>query len=181
VCVAWDVADLVTLPTDLPPPGLLPPSAFPDGLARTALIRLVAPEEVHFGEASRTCIVDNCGEQDGRGIPPAAIGEPGALIQAHPSGYLERCHRRDHQVAIPEFMDDHLIGRAATSESSFEAIEDGEKAGAVPHWDWCRSRRVPRHGRTARPRNAWCVTPSAARRLAETRRFRRNCECRLAR
>jgi len=96
-----------------------------------SLIGLVASEEVHFVEASSTCIVDNGGEQDGRGIPPAAIGEPGALIQAHPARHLERRHGRDHQVVVPEFVDDRLIGRAAPSESGREAIEDGKEAGAT--------------------------------------------------
>ena len=96
-----------------------------------SLVGLVASEEVHFVEASSTCVVDDGGEQDGRGIPPAAIGEPGALIQAHPAGHLERRHGRDHQVVVPEFVDDHLIGRAAASESGREAIEDGKEAGAA--------------------------------------------------
>ena len=96
-----------------------------------SLIGLVAAEEVHFPEASGTCVVDDGGEQDGRGIPPAAIGEPGALIQAHPAGHLERCHGRDHQVIVPELVDDYLIGRAASRESGREAIEDGKEAGAA--------------------------------------------------
>ena len=45
-----------------------------------SLIGLVAPEEIHFVEASSTCVVDDGGEQDGRGIPPEAFGKPGALI-----------------------------------------------------------------------------------------------------
>ena len=90
-----------------------------------SFIGLVAPEEIHFAEASSTCVVDDGGEQDGRDIPPAAIGEPGALIQAHPAGHLERGHGRDHQVVVPEFVDGHLIGRAASRESGREAIEDG--------------------------------------------------------
>ena len=96
-----------------------------------SLIGLLASEEVHFAEASSTGVVDDGGEQDGRGIPPAGIGEPGALIQAHPAGHLERRHGRDHQVVVPEFVDDHLVGRAATSESGREAIEDGKEAGAA--------------------------------------------------
>src|SRR5215468_1491539 len=98
---------------------------------KPSLVGLVASEEVHFVEASSTCVVDNGGEQDDRGIPPAAIGEPGALIQAHSAGYLERRHGRDHQVVAPEFVNDHLISRAATSESGREKIEDGKEAGAV--------------------------------------------------
>ena len=96
-----------------------------------ALVGLVAAEEIHFAEASSTRVVDDGGEQDGRGIAPSAIGEPGALIQAHPAGHLERRHGRDHQIVVPEFVDDHLIGRAATSESGREAIEDGKEAGAA--------------------------------------------------
>ena len=99
-----------------------------------SLIGLVTPEEVDFSEASRTRVVDDGGEQDGRGTPPSAISEPGALIQAHPAGHLERRHGRGHQIAVPEFVDHHLIGRAATSESGREAIEDGKKARAAsPH------------------------------------------------
>src|SRR6516162_368831 len=88
-----------------------------------SLVGLVASEEIHFTKASSTCVVDNGSEQDDRRIPPAAIGQPGALIQAHPASHLECCYGRDHQVVLPEFVDDHLIGRAATSESSREAIE----------------------------------------------------------
>jgi hypothetical protein len=95
-----------------------------------SLIGLVTPEEVHFLKTSSTCIVDDGGEQDGRGITPAVIGEPGALIQAHPAGHLERRHGRDHQIIVGEFVDDHLIGRAATSESGREAIEGGKEPGA---------------------------------------------------
>src|ERR1700689_520173 len=68
-----------------------------------SLIGLVASEEVDFAEASSTCVIDDGGEQ----------------------------HGRDHQVVVPEFVDDHLIGRAATSESGREAIEDGKEAGAA--------------------------------------------------
>ena len=96
-----------------------------------SLIGLVAAEEVHFAEALSTCVVDDGGEQHGRGIPPAAIGEPGALIQAHPAGHLERRHGRDYQIVVPEFVDDHLIGRAATSEPGRETIEDRKEAGAA--------------------------------------------------
>ena len=95
------------------------------------LVGLFAAEEVHFAEAPGTCVVDDGGEQDGRGISPAAIGEPGALIQADPAGHLERRHGGDHQVVVPEFVDDHLIGRAATGESGHEAIEDRKEAGAA--------------------------------------------------
>ena len=49
---------------------------------KPSLIGLVAPEEIHFVEASSTCVVDDGGEQDGRGIPPGAFGKPGAVIQA---------------------------------------------------------------------------------------------------
>ena len=37
----------------------------------------------------------------------------------------------DHQIVVPEFVDGHLIGRAAASESGREAIEDGKEAGAA--------------------------------------------------
>ena len=89
-----------------------------------SLIGLVAAEEVHFAEASRTCVVDDGGEQDGRGIPPAAIGEPRALIQAHPAGHLERCHGRDHQIVVPEFVDDSvgILSPPNNSSSMAEAI-----------------------------------------------------------
>jgi hypothetical protein len=100
-------------------------------LREPSFIWFVASEEVHFGEASSTCVVDDGGEQDGRGIAPAAIGEPGALIQAHPAGHLERCHGRDHQIFVPEFVDDRLIGRAAASESGCEAVEDRKEVGAA--------------------------------------------------
>ena len=96
-----------------------------------SLIGLVTSEEVHFLKTSSTCIVDDGGEQDGRGITPAVIGEPGALIEAHPPGHLERRNGRDYQVVIPEFVDDHLIGRAAASECGREAIEHGKEIGAA--------------------------------------------------
>ena len=32
--------------------------------------------EFRFVEASDTCIVDDGGEQEGRGIPPPAVGQP---------------------------------------------------------------------------------------------------------
>ena len=37
----------------------------------------------------------------------------------------------DHQIVVPEFVDGHLIGRAVASESSREAIKDGQEAGAA--------------------------------------------------
>src|SRR5690242_18947520 len=96
-----------------------------------SFIGLVAAEEVQFAEVSRTSVIDDGGEQEGRGIPPAAVGEPGTLIQAHSTGHLERRHGRDYQVVLPEFVDDHLVGRAATSESGREPIEDGKEVGAA--------------------------------------------------
>ena len=45
--------------------------------------------------------------------------------------HLECRHGRDHQVVVPEFVDGHLIGGAAASESGREAIEDGKEARAV--------------------------------------------------
>jgi hypothetical protein len=97
----------------------------------SSLIGFVASEEVHLIETSSTRVVDDGGEQEGRDIPPAAIGEPGALIQAHPAGHLERRHGCDHQIVVPEFMDYDLIGHAATSEPSCEAIEQGKEAGTA--------------------------------------------------
>ena len=69
----------------------------------------------------------------GDGIPPAAIGEPG-VSYGYPAGHLESRHGRDHLIVVPEFVDYHLIGRAASSESGREAIEDG-KPERLPHWD----------------------------------------------
>jgi len=98
---------------------------------KPSLVGLVAAQEVHFAEAAGTCVIDDGGEQEGRGIPPAAIGEPGALVYAHPSGHLECRHDGDHQAVVPEFVDGHLIGVAAASESGREAIEDRKEAGAA--------------------------------------------------
>jgi hypothetical protein len=98
---------------------------------KPSLIWLVAAQEVHFAEASGTCVIDDGGEQEGRGIPPAAVGEPGALVHAHPVGHLEHRYDGDHQAVAPEFVDDHLIGRAAASESGREAIEDRKEARAA--------------------------------------------------
>ena len=141
--LAWNAAALVTPPSRPATP--LPATSLEHlSMVRRepSFIGLVASEEIHFAEASSTRVVDDGGEQDGRDIPPVAIGEPGALIQAHPAGHLERGHGRDHQVVVPEFVDDHLIGRAASqrirprsdrrrvgSRSGFPTGTGGARAG----------------------------------------------------
>ena len=94
-----------------------------------SLVRLLASEEVHLGEASGAGVVDDGREQGGRRIPPAGIGEPGALVQAHAPGHLERQHGRNDQVAIAEFVDDHLVDRGATGAAGDETIERWKEAG----------------------------------------------------
>ena len=94
---------------------------------------------------------------------------------------VERRHGRDYQVVTPEFVDDNLIGRAATSEPSREAIEDGKDAGAASPLglveltqgvEAVEDRRAPdRLMRHALGREGF----------AEMRRFLRNCEGRVAR
>ena len=91
----------------------------------------VAAEEVHFDEASSTSVVDDDGEQGGRRTPPTGIGEPGALVQAHPTGYLERQYHADHQLIATELMDDHFVERGATGASCDEVIEGGKELGAA--------------------------------------------------
>ena len=76
-------------------------------------------------------VVDDGGEQYGRRIPPAGIGEPGALIKAHATGHLERHHGGDDEVVASEFVYDHLIGRVTTNASAHEAIERGKEARAA--------------------------------------------------
>ena len=96
-----------------------------------SLVRLLTSEEVHFAESPIAGVVDDGGEQDGRRIPPAGIGMPSALIEAHASGHLECHHGGDDGVFAHELVDDHFVNHRTPGASGDEAIEGREEIGAV--------------------------------------------------
>src|ERR1700736_5928120 len=123
-------------PTDTPKPPYKPlacdqPQHLPMVRGEPSLVGLVASEEVDFVEAPSTGVVDDGGEQDSCRPPPAGIVKPGALIEAHTTGHLERHHGGDDQAVVPEFVHNHLISLSGTSARSGKAIEGGKEAGAV--------------------------------------------------
>ena len=94
-----------------------------------SLVGLFAAEEVHLGEAPGAGVVDDVSEQGGRRVPPAGIGQPGALVQADAPGHLERQHDGNHEVAAAEFVDHHLVDRRATGASGEKYLEGGKELG----------------------------------------------------
>ena len=172
----------VTAPSDRRPFARLEPEHVSMVRGEASLVWLVAPERVHsvrpqspassMMAASRTVVTSR----------QRQIGEPGALIQADPTGGLEGPDGGDHEVVGADFVDDYLAGLGAAANAAAKRSKTGRKLERPSHWARWRSCRVSRRceDRLASDRpmpHAFSLEALAV----DFRRLRRNCEGRAAR
>ena len=88
-------------------------------------------KKINLGETTVTSVGYARGEKDHGGVTPAEVGQPGALIEAHPARYLEADHDRDDRPVHMKLMHRYLIRFRAQAASSRKAVEAGQEAGAA--------------------------------------------------
>ncbi len=91
------------------------------------LVRLFSPEKVHLREAAIARIGDDGRQQHRRCVSPDRVCQPGALVEAHSSCYLERHHAGDDDLLGGELVDRHLIGLGSEPTAGGETLEIGEE------------------------------------------------------
>jgi len=111
--------------------GCAEPHQFPPLRREIDLVRLIATQKVHLGEAPVARVGDDRGKQYRGGISPAEIGPAGALIEADASCHLEGDHDCDDGFADGQLVDRDLVEPGAEAAARREAVEAGQEAGAV--------------------------------------------------